>query len=63
MQRLPEVGPLEWLGHGAVEVSDEVQHLNAQIVGGGEVASPQELADQDTQPKLHLFSQDACFGV
>lgn len=27
MERLPLVGPLEWLGHRAVEVSDKVQHL------------------------------------
>ena len=55
MQRFPEVGPLEWLGHGAIEIGDEVQHLVLEIVGGSEVASPQQLTDQDTQPQLDLI--------
>src|SRR6516164_4973997 len=53
-KRLPLVGPLERLGHGAVEVRDEGQHLVAEIIGGGEVASPQQLANQNTEPLLHL---------
>ncbi len=54
MQWLSEVGPLEGFGHRAIEVSDEVQHVAPEIVSGGEIASPQQLADQDTQPKLDL---------
>jgi len=60
MEWLALVGPLERLGHGAIEVSDEGQHFVPEIVSGGEVASPQQLTDQYAQPKL---SQDACFGV
>ena len=60
MEWLSLVGPLERLGHGAIEVRDEGQHLVPEIVSGGEVASPQQLTDQYAQPKL---SQDACFGV
>src|SRR5947209_3314541 len=55
MQRLSEVGPFEWLGHRAIEVGDEVQDFSSQIFGGGEVAAPQELADQDTESKVHLI--------
>ena len=60
MEWLCLVRPLERLGHGAIEVRDEGQHLVLEIVSGGEVASPQQLTDQYAQPKL---SQDACFGV
>jgi hypothetical protein len=59
MQWLPEVGPLEGFGHRAIEVSDEVQHLVPKIVNGGEIASPQQLTDQDTQPKLHQVNANA----
>src|SRR5260370_42646264 len=55
MERLSLVRPFERLGHGAIEVLDESQHLVLEIVSGGEVASPQQLTDQDTQPKLHLI--------
>src|SRR6266536_5429780 len=54
MEWLSLVGPLERLGHGAIEVGDEVQHLVPEIVSGGEIASPQQLTDQYAQPKLHL---------
>ena len=54
MEWLTLVRPLERLGHGAIEVRDERQHLVLEIVSGGEVASPQQLTDQDTQPKFNL---------
>src|SRR5438105_4850635 len=54
MEWLSLEGPLERLGHGAIEVRDEGQHLVPEIVSGGEVASPQQLTDQYAQPKLHL---------
>src|SRR5713226_9398256 len=38
MEWLSLVGPLERLGHGAIEVFDEGQHLVPEIVSGGEVA-------------------------
>ena len=52
MEWLALVGPLERLGHGAIEVGDESQHLVLEIINGGEVASTQQLTDQDAQPKL-----------
>src|SRR5437588_3917571 len=55
MEWLSLVGPLERLGHGAIDVRDEGQHLVPEIVSGGEVASPQQLPDQYAQPKLHLI--------
>jgi len=54
MQRLPKKGPLEWLGHRAIEVSDEIEHLVPQIVKRGEIATSEQLTNQDTQPELHL---------
>src|SRR5437762_7453613 len=55
MKWLSLVSPLERLGHGAIEVRDEGQHLVLEIVSGGEIASPQQLPDQYAQPKLHLI--------
>src|SRR6266516_4961543 len=55
MEWLALVGPLERLGHGAIEVGDEVQHLVAEIVNGSKVASSQQLADQNTQPEFDLI--------
>jgi hypothetical protein len=39
MERLAEEGPLERLGHGAIEVSDEVENLSTEVVDGGEIAA------------------------
>src|SRR5207248_4316211 len=55
MEWLSLVRAFERLGHGAIEVRDESQHLVLEIVSGGEVASPQQLTDQYAQPKLHLI--------
>src|SRR6266851_920776 len=55
MEWLSLVGPLKRLGHGAIEVRDEGQHLVLEIVSGSKVASPQQLPDQYAQPKLHLI--------
>jgi hypothetical protein len=41
MERLALPGPFERLGHGAMEVRDEGQHLVPEVVNGGEVASAQ----------------------
>jgi hypothetical protein len=59
MQRLSEIGPSEWLGHGAIEVGHEVQHVGSQILRGGEIVAPQELADQDTEPKFDQANANA----
>src|ERR1700730_5602020 len=56
------IGPLERLGHGAVEVVDKSQHLSAQVINGAEVAAPQELADQDAEPDFHLVHPRGVFG-
>src|SRR5438128_10833218 len=55
MQRLSQIGPFEWFGHRAIEVGDEVQDFGSQILGGGEVAAPQQLPDENTEPKFHLI--------
>ena len=60
-ERLALVGPLERLGHGAVEVRDERQHLVSQIINRGEVAAAQEFAHQDTQPNLDLVQPRRVF--
>jgi hypothetical protein len=59
MEWLSQIGPLERLGHCAIEVGDEVQHFGAQIGGGGEIPAPQELADQDTEPKFDQVNAKA----
>src|SRR5215472_6818772 len=56
------VGPLEWLGHGAIEVVDEGEHLVLQIFDRAEVAAPQELAHQDAQPDLDLVQPRRVLG-
>ena len=43
-------GPLEGLGHGAVEVVDESEDLGAQVVLRGEVAPTEDPLDEDTEP-------------
>ena len=62
MEWLSLVRPFERLGHGAIEVCDESQHLVLEIVSGGEVASPQQLTDQAAQPKLHLIQPGSVGG-
>jgi hypothetical protein len=52
MERLAEVGPLEWLGHRAIEVGDVVENLRPEVLNRPEVATPQQLADQDAEPKF-----------
>src|SRR5262245_2892560 len=58
MQRLPEKGPLEWLGHGAIEVSkpptlhrtqgdsDLVQAASSAIAAGGQPSSDCRRSDE-----------------
>jgi len=62
MERLAEKGPLKRLGHGAIEVGDELQHLPTEVVDGGKVAPSEQLADQDVQPKLDLVQPGRVFG-
>lgn len=59
MKRLALVGPFERLGHGAIEVSDESEHLVPQILDRAEVTAPQELADQNAQPDLDQVNANA----
>jgi len=55
MKWLSLVGPLEGLGHGAVEIFDERQHLASEVLNGAEVAATEEFANQDAEPDLHLI--------
>ena len=47
-------GPSERLGHGAIEVGDEVLDFGAQILFAGEIASADDLSRQDGEPDLDL---------
>ena len=49
MQRLSLIGPLEWPGHRAIEVGDEVQHFGSKIL-----ASTQAKRQRSLPANLHL---------
>jgi hypothetical protein len=40
MEWLALIGPLERLGHSAVEVVDEAEDLLLQVIDGAEIAAP-----------------------
>ena len=40
-------GPAEGLGHGRVEVGDELLDLGAQVLLGSEITAAKEFASQD----------------
>ena len=42
------------LGHGCVEVGDELLDLGAQLFLGGEGAAAEEFSDQDGEPDFDL---------
>ena len=46
--------PSEWLGHGSVEVVDELFDLVAEVVLAGEIAAANEFSDEDREPDLDL---------
>ncbi len=46
------VGPLEGLGHGAIVVSNEGEHLRLEILQRGEGAAPEQLAGQNRESDL-----------
>jgi len=47
-------GPAEGLGHGLVEVGDELFDLGAQVLLGSEIAAVKEFAHQDRELDLNL---------
>ena len=49
------VGPAEGLGHGSVEVIDELLDPGLQHVLAGEVAAADELSHQDGKPDFDLI--------
>src|SRR5205823_231257 len=55
-------GPAEGLGHGLVEVSDELLDPGAQGVLTGEIAAAKELSHQDREPNLDLVEPRCVFG-
>src|SRR3954453_11376922 len=62
MKRFSEIGPLEWLGHRAIEVVDEGEYLRSQIFSGNEVAATEQLTHQNTEPDLHLVQPRCVLG-
>ena len=48
-------GPAEGLGHGLVEIGDELLDLGAQRFLAGEIAATEELSRQDREPDLDLI--------
>jgi pimeloyl-ACP methyl ester carboxylesterase len=54
-ERFSGVGPAEGLGHGGVEVGDELLDPGPQHVFAGEVATADELPHQDGKPDFDLI--------
>src|SRR5579871_76391 len=59
MEWFTQIGPLEGFGHGAVEIGGKVQDLVAEVRRGDEVTAPQQLADQDAEPKFDQVNANA----
>ena len=55
-------GPPKGLGHGCVEVSDELVDLGAQGFFAGEISTTKELSHQDGEPNLDLVEPRCVFG-
>jgi hypothetical protein len=49
------VGPAEGLGHGSVEVIDELLDPDLQHCLAGEIAAADQLSHQDGKPDLDLI--------
>jgi len=56
------IGPLEGLGHGAVEVVDEGEHFGFEIRDGEKTGAAQQLAHQDAEPDLDLIHPRGVLG-
>lgn len=56
------VGPSEWLGHGVIEIVDEVHDFQFQVVGRGEIAASNHFTSQDREPNLNLVQPGTMFG-
>ena len=54
-QRTASIGPLEWFGHGFVEIVNKGQHPLAEFLHRGETASFEEAPHQDAEPDFHLI--------
>jgi hypothetical protein len=54
-ERLSCISPAEGLGHGGVEVSDELLDPGLQHFLAGEVAAADELSHQDGKPDFDLI--------
>ena len=54
-QGASSVSPVERFSHCAIEVVDEVQDALPQVVERTKAGSLQQLANQNTEPKLHLI--------
>ena len=63
MEWLALVGPLERLGHGAVEVGDEGQHLVRRSSMERKLPRRRSLRTRMLSQISTWFSQDACLGV
>ncbi len=54
--------PLKGLGHGAIEIVDELKDLPPEVIGGGEIAPAKQSADQDAEPTLYLIQPGGVLG-
>ena len=54
-ERLSCIGPAEGLGHGGVEISDELLDPGLQHLFAGEVAAADELSYQNGKPDFDLI--------
>ena len=61
-QCFAQVGPFEWLGHGAIVVFDKGQDLGFQIGQGDEVTSAKQLTSQNAEPDFDLIHPGSMFG-
>src|ERR1051325_5067614 len=61
-ERLSGVGPAEGLGHGSVEVGDELLDFGAQGFLAGEITATEELSHQDREPDFDLVEPRGVSG-
>src|SRR5215467_9961185 len=55
-------GPSKWLGHGLVEVGDELFNFGTQHLLAGEIAASEELSHQDGKPDFDLVEPRGVSG-
>ena len=61
-QRPAGVGPLERLGHGPIEVVDEIQDPLFQVVHRSKTSPFEQAPHQDTKPQLDLIQPGSMLG-